>query len=56
MDQGLFKKIRSSDIVTVIKLGLLECLGNVVKMDGTRIGKKLFDVKPGGGIKKGDLE
>jgi hypothetical protein len=56
MDQGLKKNFRSSDIVTVIKIGLLECLGHVMRMDSTRTGKKLLDVKPGGGIKKGDLE
>jgi transcription elongation factor len=56
MDQGLHKKFRSSDTVTVIKLGLLECVGHVVRIDSTRTGKKLLDVKPGGGIKKDDLK
>lgn len=51
MDQGLNNKFRSSDIVTVIKVRILECLGRVVRMNGTRTGKKLLDGKPEGGIK-----
>jgi hypothetical protein len=51
MDLGLNNKFRYSDIATVIKVGLMECLGHVVRI-GTRTGKKLLDDKPGEGIKK----
>jgi hypothetical protein len=50
MDIGLNNKFRYSDIATVIKVDLMECLGHVVRI-GTRTGKKLLDEKPGGGIK-----
>jgi hypothetical protein len=56
IDLGLDNKFRYSDITTVIKVDLMECLGRVMKI-GTMIGKKLLGDKPGGGIKqKNDLE
>jgi len=55
MDLRLDYKFRYAVISTVIRVGLIECLRNVVRI-GTRRGKVLLDNKPGGGIKKDDLE
>lgn len=46
----------SSNIVTVIKVHRLECLGHVARMDGERTVVKFLQSKPGGQRKKEDLD
>jgi len=41
----LITKYKSQDIVTVIKIGRLEWLGNVIRMNETRSVKKIFEGK-----------
>ena len=41
----LITKYKSQDIVTVIKIRRLECLGHVIRMDETRPVKKIFEGK-----------
>jgi hypothetical protein len=55
MDLGLNNQFKYPDIATVIKVGLMEFLANVVRI-GTGTEKWFLDDQPGGGIKKGDLE
>jgi hypothetical protein len=43
----------SPNIVTVIKVHRLECLGHVVRMDGERTVVKLLQGKPAGQRKRG---
>ena len=45
MNQEIYNKFKSSDIVTVTKVRRLEWLGHVVRADGT--GKDLLEGKPG---------
>lgn len=45
----IYNKLKSPDIVTVIKVHRLECLGHVVRMDGKKTVKKLLDGQPEGG-------
>jgi hypothetical protein len=52
MSREIYNKFKSPDIVTVIKVHRLECVGHVVRMDGERTVKKLLEGKPGGGRKK----
>lgn len=49
MSWEIYNKLKSPDIVTVIKVHRLECLGHVVRMDGKKTVKKLLEGKPGGG-------
>jgi hypothetical protein len=46
MNQGIYKKFKSPNIVTTIKVHKLEWLEHVVRMDGTRT-VKLLEGKPG---------
>jgi hypothetical protein len=52
MNEEIYNKFKSPNIVTVIKVRRLEWLGHVVRMDGARIVKKLLEGKPGGGREK----
>jgi hypothetical protein len=52
MNQEIYKKFKSPNILTVIKVCRLEWLGHFVRMDGARTVKKLLEGKPGGGRKK----
>jgi hypothetical protein len=56
MNQEIYNKFKSPNIVTGIKVRRLEWLGHVVRMDGARIVKKLLEGKPRGGRKKEDLD
>jgi hypothetical protein len=56
MNQGIYNEFSSSDNVIVIKVRRLEWLGRTVGINGTRTVKTLLEGKPGGGIKKEDLE
>jgi hypothetical protein len=56
INQEIYNKFKSPNILTVIKVCGLEWLGHVVRMDGARIVKKLLEGKPGGWRKKGDLD
>jgi hypothetical protein len=53
MNQEIYNKFKSPDVITVIKVRRLEWLGRVVRMDGERTVKKLLEGKPAGGKKKG---
>jgi hypothetical protein len=46
MNQEIYKKFKSPNIVTTIKVNRLEWLGHVVRMDGVRK-VKLLEGKPG---------
>jgi len=46
MNQGIYKKFKSPNIVTTIKVHRLEWLGHVVRLDGTRT-VKLLEGKTG---------
>jgi hypothetical protein len=52
MNQEIYNKFTSPNIVTIIKGCRLEWLGHVVRMDGARVVKKLLEGKEGGGRKK----
>jgi hypothetical protein len=52
MDQEIYNKFKSPNILTVVKVRRLEWLGHVVRMDGARTVKKLLEDKAGGGRKK----
>jgi hypothetical protein len=56
MNQEIYNKFKSPNIVTAIKVHRLEWLGHVVRMDDARTVKKLLEGKPGGGRKKDDLD
>jgi len=49
MSWEIYNKFKSPDIVTVINVYRLECLGHVVRMDGKKTVKKLLEGQPGGG-------
>jgi hypothetical protein len=51
MNQEIYNKSKSSDIVTVIKVRRLEWLGHGVRMGNERAVKKSLEGKPGGGRK-----
>jgi hypothetical protein len=46
VNQEIYDKCISPDIVTIIKVYRLEQLGYVVRMDGKRTAKKLLEGKP----------
>ena len=52
MNQWIYKKFKSPNSVTTIKVHRLEWFGHVVRMDGTRT-VKLLEGKPGWGRRKG---
>jgi hypothetical protein len=45
MNQEIYNKFKSPNILTVIKVGRSAWLGHVVRMVGTRIVKKLLEGK-----------
>jgi hypothetical protein len=45
----IYNKLKSPDIVVVVKVHRLECHGHVVRMDGKKTVKKLLERQPGGG-------
>jgi hypothetical protein len=47
------EKFKSSDIISVIKLRRLEWLGHVMRMNETRVARKILDDKPGGKRRRG---
>jgi hypothetical protein len=46
MNQEIYNKFKSPNIVTVVELRRLEWLGHVVRMGGARIVKTLLEGKP----------
>jgi hypothetical protein len=52
----LITKYKSQDIVTVIKIRRLECLGYVIRMDETGCVKKIFEGKLEGRQKTAETE
>jgi hypothetical protein len=52
MNQEIYNKFKSPNIVTIITVRKLEWLEHI-RMGGARIVKKLLEGKPGGGTKKG---
>jgi hypothetical protein len=47
------EKFKSPDIISVIKLGRLEWLGHVMRLNETRVARKILDDKPGGKRRRG---
>jgi hypothetical protein len=52
MNQEIYNKFKSPNIVTVLKVCRLEWLGYVVRMDSAKTVKKLLEGKPGGRKKR----
>jgi hypothetical protein len=48
LNQEIYNKFKSPDIMTVIKVQRLEWCGHVVRMDGDRTVSMLVEGKPGG--------
>jgi hypothetical protein len=48
VDQDIYNTFKSPDIVIVIKVGRLESLGHLARMDGERTVRKLLEDKEGG--------
>jgi hypothetical protein len=48
MNSELESKYKSEDIICVIKVRRLECLGHIVRINETRTVKKIFEEKLGG--------
>jgi hypothetical protein len=48
MSGEIYNKLRSPDIVTMIKIHRLECLGHIVRIDGKKTVKKFLEGQPGG--------
>jgi hypothetical protein len=53
MNYEIREKFKSPDIISVIKLRRLEWLGHVVRMNETRVARKILDDKPGGKRRRG---
>jgi hypothetical protein len=49
----ILEKFKSPDIISVIKLRILEWLGHVMRMNETRVARKILDHKPGGKRRRG---
>jgi hypothetical protein len=56
MNHEIREKFRSPDIISVFKLRRLEWLGHVMRMNETRVARKILDDKPGGKGGEGDLD
>jgi len=56
LNQEIYNKFKSLDIVTVIEVCSLEWLGDVAKIVGERTVRKLLESKQGGGRKMEDLD
>ena len=52
LNQEMYNKFKSLDIVTVVKVRRLEWLGNVVRLDCERAVNRLLNGKPVGGRKR----
>jgi hypothetical protein len=48
MSWEIYNKLKSPDIVTVIKIYRLECFGHVVRIDGKKTVKKFLEGQPWG--------
>jgi hypothetical protein len=48
MNQKIYNKFKSPDMLTVIKVRRLEWLGQIVRMDGEKAVKNVLESKPGG--------
>jgi hypothetical protein len=48
MNHDIREKFKSPDIISVIKLRRLEWLGHVMRLNETRVARKILDDKPGG--------
>jgi hypothetical protein len=48
MNQEIYNKFKTPDIVTVIKVRRLQCHGHVVRLGSERTVKKLLECKTGG--------
>jgi hypothetical protein len=53
MNHEIQEKFKSPDIISVIKLRRLEWLGHVMRMNETRVARKILDDKPGGKRRRG---
>lgn len=56
VNQGVWNKLNSPDIVTLIKVCGLEWLGHIVRVVGEGTVKNLLEGKPGGQRKEEDLD
>jgi hypothetical protein len=53
MNHEIREKFKSPDIISVMKLRRLEWLGHVMRMNETRVARKILDDKPGGKRRRG---
>jgi hypothetical protein len=53
MSHEIQEKFKSPDIISVMKLRRLEWLGHVMRMNETRVARKILDDKPGGRSRRG---
>jgi hypothetical protein len=53
MNHEIREKFKYPDIISVIKLRILEWLGRVTRMNETRVARKILDDKPGGKRRRG---
>jgi hypothetical protein len=56
MNHEIREKVKSPDIISVIKLRRLEWLWHVMIMNETRVARKILYDKPGGKGGEGDLD
>jgi hypothetical protein len=53
INREIRENFKSPDIISVIKLQRLEWLGHVMRMNETRVARKILDDKPGGKRRRG---